>query len=410
METNYHLETDKSIIESVSSEQQNLSCSSEQQTEESKNNEIPNLMCVHECKNNFEKVKLVVPDSFICPITFRIMEDPYVDQFGVSYEKSAIYEWLDIKKISPIAQKCRLTKNNLIPNRNLKTVIELFKKEHPECCGEYKVTQLSNIYISSVDFDNASKFCTGEIKSPQAVQSPQAVIQNQQNLEDYHNLGNIENGIVENAVLDEGPELSFSSCIRTILELIGRFSIFNNTIYKFIHFLLLLLFKWSKLKMIYFAVIAFMCVMIWVVYVCCKEFDTYCKINECHKSMEQYGIISNYTVNQVGEFFQLILTYLYGNGSYCTIQESIIYNTYTQANFTGYNSIGMVGDIFVSTINKNYCSYSYFEKDNPNKDKDLIGIVIGSIFLFLSFGIFMFMNIGMLYDRIFIKMLTGNQI
>jgi hypothetical protein len=70
----------------------------------------------------------------------------------------------------------------------------------------------------------------------------------------------------------------------------------------------------------------------------------------------------------------------------------------------------MVGDIFVSTINKNYCSYSYFEKDNPNKDKDLIGIVIGSIFLFLSFGIFMFMNIGMLYDRIFIKMLTGNQI
>ena len=36
----------------------------------------------------------LVPESFLCPITRNIMNNPYIDNDGNTYEYSAIFEWL----------------------------------------------------------------------------------------------------------------------------------------------------------------------------------------------------------------------------------------------------------------------------------------------------------------------------
>jgi uncharacterized protein YegL len=67
-----------------------------------------------------------VPESFLCPISHQIMDDPYIDTDGNSYEKSAIMEWLASRQISPITRR-PLQPSSLVPNRVLKTLIEEFK-------------------------------------------------------------------------------------------------------------------------------------------------------------------------------------------------------------------------------------------------------------------------------------------
>ena len=46
-----------------------------------------------------------IPISFICPITRKIMNNPYIDEYGNSYDISSI----DINTISPITKK-KITK------------------------------------------------------------------------------------------------------------------------------------------------------------------------------------------------------------------------------------------------------------------------------------------------------------
>lgn len=67
-----------------------------------------------------------VPESFLCPISHEIMDDPYIDQDGNSYEKAAIMEWLAARQVSPITRR-PLLPSNLVPNRVLKTLIEEYK-------------------------------------------------------------------------------------------------------------------------------------------------------------------------------------------------------------------------------------------------------------------------------------------
>lgn len=67
-----------------------------------------------------------VPESFLCPISHEIMDDPYIDQDGNSYEKAAIMEWLGSRQVSPITRR-PLLPANLVPNRVLKTLIEEYK-------------------------------------------------------------------------------------------------------------------------------------------------------------------------------------------------------------------------------------------------------------------------------------------
>ena len=69
-----------------------------------------------------------IPESFICPITQNIMSDPVVTPYGISYEKSAIEDWLNKNNNDPIAQK-PLKKEDLVRNYALKGIIEDFIKK-----------------------------------------------------------------------------------------------------------------------------------------------------------------------------------------------------------------------------------------------------------------------------------------
>ena len=65
-----------------------------------------------------------IPQSFLCPITLAVMNDPVIDNYGVSYERQAICEWLNAgNSTSPTTGK-ELTVNDLRPNRALRETIE----------------------------------------------------------------------------------------------------------------------------------------------------------------------------------------------------------------------------------------------------------------------------------------------
>ena len=64
------------------------------------------------------------PAVVYCPITHEVMEDPWVDNSGISYEKTAILHWLEMgKDTSPVSRE-PLQISDLRPNLALKAVIE----------------------------------------------------------------------------------------------------------------------------------------------------------------------------------------------------------------------------------------------------------------------------------------------
>lgn len=67
------------------------------------------------------------PDSFICPITQELMNDPVIAEDGHTYERSAISAWLEKSTDSPITRE-PISKHLLIPNRALKGAIEEWQK------------------------------------------------------------------------------------------------------------------------------------------------------------------------------------------------------------------------------------------------------------------------------------------
>lgn len=69
-----------------------------------------------------------IPDSFCCPITLAIMDDPVCDKEGNSYERAAILDWISRHGCSPIT-RTPMEATDLVPNRALKDMIlEYFKK------------------------------------------------------------------------------------------------------------------------------------------------------------------------------------------------------------------------------------------------------------------------------------------
>lgn len=66
-----------------------------------------------------------IPQAFICPITLAIMNDPYSDIDGNSYEKAAIFDWVRLHLNSPITRN-PMRLDDLVPNRALKTLIEQY--------------------------------------------------------------------------------------------------------------------------------------------------------------------------------------------------------------------------------------------------------------------------------------------
>ena len=68
------------------------------------------------------------PEAFMCPISLEVMEDPYIDMDGNSYEKKAIIAWLNLKHISPITRR-QMALKDIVPNRSLKVLIEGYKHD-----------------------------------------------------------------------------------------------------------------------------------------------------------------------------------------------------------------------------------------------------------------------------------------
>ena len=68
-------------------------------------------------------------DTFRCPITMEIMEDPWMDYEGNTYEKNAILDALERERISPITRSSLVpVSNQLFPNRALKHTIDSMRK------------------------------------------------------------------------------------------------------------------------------------------------------------------------------------------------------------------------------------------------------------------------------------------
>jgi hypothetical protein len=44
------------------------------------------------------------PDNFICPITQAIMYDPCIGDDGITYERTAIMQWLSSNTTSPVTR------------------------------------------------------------------------------------------------------------------------------------------------------------------------------------------------------------------------------------------------------------------------------------------------------------------
>jgi len=68
-------------------------------------------------------IEIMDRESFFCPITQEVMQDPVVDPEGNSYERSAIEDWLSKNNTSPLT-RAPLTKSQLAPNRALREIIQ----------------------------------------------------------------------------------------------------------------------------------------------------------------------------------------------------------------------------------------------------------------------------------------------
>lgn len=71
------------------------------------------------------------PDIYCCPITQDLMEDPVIDNEGVSYERIAIEQWLIDHKTSPVTKQ-PLQLKDLRPNRALREAIEQYRFGKPQ--------------------------------------------------------------------------------------------------------------------------------------------------------------------------------------------------------------------------------------------------------------------------------------
>ncbi|CAK4654923.1 unnamed protein product [Aphanomyces euteiches] len=67
-------------------------------------------------------------DSFVCPITHEVMEDPVVASDGHSYERSSISRWFRQNNTSPITNNV-VAHKTLVPNHALKQAIVEFREK-----------------------------------------------------------------------------------------------------------------------------------------------------------------------------------------------------------------------------------------------------------------------------------------
>jgi hypothetical protein len=76
-----------------------------------------------------------VPPEFVCPISKEVMLYPFVTEAGRSYEYVNIRAWLDSGRDKDPYTNVLLPKKTLVPNHNLRLVIEAWFEENREYAG-----------------------------------------------------------------------------------------------------------------------------------------------------------------------------------------------------------------------------------------------------------------------------------
>lgn len=71
-----------------------------------------------------------IPTEFICPLTFEIFVDPLMTRAGHNFERQAILSWLRTGHDTCPLTRTPLSYNQLIPNSNLRTRVEKWKRDH----------------------------------------------------------------------------------------------------------------------------------------------------------------------------------------------------------------------------------------------------------------------------------------
>eukprot|EP00466_Bigelowiella_natans_P007639 jgi/Bigna1/53060/estExt_Genewise1Plus.C_150048 len=89
--------------------------------------------------NKDDRVNAVVPDAFLCPVTHRLMEHPYMTMAGQTYEWEAIHNWVHAegKRTDPLSRQ-ELQNSTLIPNHALRSQIQEWIQNHPKAAAEVR--------------------------------------------------------------------------------------------------------------------------------------------------------------------------------------------------------------------------------------------------------------------------------
>ncbi len=73
----------------------------------------------------------ILEDEFTCPIYKVPIQNPVITPVGITYEKQALEEWLDVNGIEPQSKE-PLDKSKLIQNLALKGLVSKIYKEVPK--------------------------------------------------------------------------------------------------------------------------------------------------------------------------------------------------------------------------------------------------------------------------------------
>ena len=126
------------------------------------------LMCQSvEFVKNRQRAKELdkAPSCFCCPITNSIMSDPVITPAGISFDRSALVEWLKTSPTNPISRE-PLTIDQLYPNLSLREQIESW---HAKCAsggGAAPNTQTPNGESSSTSFSAQQARVTDSSSTP----------------------------------------------------------------------------------------------------------------------------------------------------------------------------------------------------------------------------------------------------
>lgn len=82
-------------------------------------------------EESFDTTDPVIPRGLECPITRVLMQNPVIAADGHSYEEKAIREWFNRGNNKSPVTGLPLPNQHLVPNINLKQVIDEYKEKFP---------------------------------------------------------------------------------------------------------------------------------------------------------------------------------------------------------------------------------------------------------------------------------------